>query len=228
MRKLVLWGHNVQEYKEMFDLSEQDLSGRILEFGCGPSAINASLTGTAKEVVSCDDMFAMDKQELRGHVDQVFDSMLAQVKKYEGLFQWDDYGNLDGFVHYRSQGIEKFFDDYEQGLEQKRYIHSDGLVLPYDDFHFDIALSSHYLFANIEGQDVEFHIQAIRELSRVAKEVRIFPLIDRDDHVSQFLGPVMLGLQQDNLGLEVRQVPYHLQAKGNAMLRVWAHECVVE
>jgi len=36
MRKLVLWGHSVDEYREMFDLSQEDMDSRILEYGCGP------------------------------------------------------------------------------------------------------------------------------------------------------------------------------------------------
>ena len=40
MRKLVLWGHHIDEYREMFNLSSQDFHSRILEYGCGPSAIN--------------------------------------------------------------------------------------------------------------------------------------------------------------------------------------------
>ena len=97
--------------------------------------------------------------------------------------------------------------------------------MPFADFTFDFALSSHYLFADLDDQDVDFHLQAIRELARVAKEVRIFPLIDRHGQPSPFLGPVLLGLQQEGYGVEVREVKYYLQPKGNAMLRVWAQQC---
>jgi SAM-dependent methyltransferase len=227
VRKLVLWGHDVDEYKEMFALSQTDLEGSILEFGCGPSAVNKQLTDKGREIVSVDDMFVKNKDELSIYVDNVFQFMLAEVKKHQTQFLWDDYGSLDDLVKTRQDGIAAFLNDYEKGQKQKRYLERTEHLLPFEDFHFDLALSSHYLFANLDNQDVDFHIYAIRELTRVAKEVRIFPLIDRDDNVSQFLGPVMLGLQQDKLGIEVKQVPYHLQPKGNAMLRVFAQECVV-
>ena len=71
-------------------------------------------------------------------------------------------------------------------------------------------------------------MRVIRELARVAKEVRIFPLIDRHGQPSPFLGPVLLGLQEGNYGVEVKEVPYHLQPKGNAMLRVWAQQCQLD
>lgn len=100
--------------------------------------------------------------------------------------------------------------------------------MPFDNFSFDFALSSHYLFADLDDQDVEFHLKVIKELARVAKEVRIFPLIDRHNQPSPFLGPVLLGLQQENFGAEVREVAYHLQPSGNAMLRVWAQQCELD
>jgi len=38
---------------------------------------------------------------------------------------------------------------------------------------------------------------------------------------------VLLGLQQENFGVEVREVSCALYPEGNAMLRVWAQECEV-
>ena len=99
--------------------------------------------------------------------------------------------------------------------------------LPFADFSFDLALSAHYLFAAFDNQDVASNLVAIQELTRVAKELRIFPLINRYGEPSPFLGPVLLALQQANYGVEVREVNYHLQPKGNAMLRVWAQQCPV-
>ncbi len=113
------------------------------------------------------------------------------------------------------------------GKAEGRYIGVADYHLPFADFSFDFALSSHYLFADLDEQTVEFHLAVIRELARVAKEVRIFPLIDREGNTSEFLGPVLLGLQQENYGVEVREVAFHLHKTGNAMLRVWAQQCPV-
>ncbi len=118
-----------------------------------------------------------------------------------------------------------FLPIISEGKSEGRYVGITEYLLPFADFSFDFALSAHYLFADLDDQDVDFHLHVIKELARVAKEVRIFPLIDRHSQTSPFLGPVLLGLQQDNYGVEVREVPYHLQPGGNAMLRVWAQEC---
>ncbi|MGQ3888792.1 hypothetical protein ACQUW5_07145 [Legionella sp. CNM-1927-20] len=225
MSNLVLWGHHVDEYQDMFDLSEKDLSGKILEYGSGPSAFNTELTQDKKYCISCDPLFVLDKSTLIAKTTLVFSDMLEQLTRDQDKFNFIAYGDLDGLVQKRRLGMQSFFNDYLQGKKEKRYLPLKDIRLSFADFSFDLALSSHYLFANIEDQDVDFHINAIKELARVAKEVRIFPLINRFSQTSPLLGPVMLQLQQENYGLEVRSVSYNLQPKGNAMLRVWAQQC---
>ncbi len=229
MRKLVLWGHHVDEYRDMFDLSETDLNARLLEYGSGASAVNKEMhqcdPSSKKPMISCDPLFVLDKATLSLKVSLIFEDMVTEVKKHQDKFDFSHDGSLEALVAHRREGIATFFNDYEKGKIEKRYFALQDNKLPFTDFEFDFALSSHYLFADLEDQDVAFHLQAIRELARVAKEVRIFPLIDRHGELSPFLGPVLLGLQQDGYGVEVRNVNYHLQPKGNVMLRVWAQQC---
>ena len=228
MRKLVLWGHHIDEYREMFNLSAQDFHSRILEYGCGPSAINNELHEDTEHVVSCDPLFTLDKATLSTKTSLIFEDMINRVAREKEKFDFTRYGNLEGLISKRRQGMSEFFDDYEKGRAEKRYLPVTDYTLPFADFSFDLALSSHYLFADLDDQDVEFHLKIIRELARVAKEVRIFPLIDRYGHPSPFFGPVLLGLQEGNFGVEVKEVAYHLQATGNAMLRVWAQQCQLD
>jgi SAM-dependent methyltransferase len=224
MRKLVLWGHHLDEYKQMFALSDAELRGKMLEYGCGTSAVNAELRDKER-LISCDPLFNLDKGTLATNVSLIFEDMVEQIEHYQETFDVSRYGSLDALIAGRRQGVNEFFADYEKGRDEKRYIPAMDYTLPFADFEFDFALSSHYLFADLDDQDVTFHLNVIRELARVAKEVRIFPLIDRHDQLSPFLGPVLLGLQQEGYGAEVREVSYHLQPKGNAMLRVWAQQC---
>lgn len=224
MRKLVLWGHHLDEYKEMFALSDAELNGKLLEYSCGASAVNAGFCDKTR-MISCDPLFTLDKGTLSTKVSLIFEEMVNQVEKHQDKFDFSRYGGLGALVAQRRQGMAEFFADYDKGIAEKRYIPVTDYTLPFTHFEFDFALSSHYLFADLDDQDVEFHLKVIRELARVAKEVRIFPLIDRHGQLSPFLGPVLLGLQQDGYGVEVREVSYHLQAKGNAMLRVWAQQC---
>ncbi|KTD61408.1 class I SAM-dependent methyltransferase [Legionella spiritensis] len=227
MNKLVVWGHHVDEYMEMFDLSATDLQGKILEYGCGPSAVNAELDGQAALRISCDPLFNLDMATLNSKAALIFADMIDKVTREQDKFDFSGYGSLERFIEKRRDGVNTFFADYLSGKKAKRYQGIHEIALPFADFTFDLALSSHYLFAELYDQDIQFHIRAIKELARVAREVRIFPLIDRYGQPSSFLGPVLLDLQQSNYGAEVRSVAYHLQPEGNAMLRVWAQECPV-
>ena len=224
MRKVVLWGHQPSDYKEMFALEDDDLHKKILEFGCGPSAVNADLAN----VTSADPLFVLDKDTLTSKISLLFAEMLKEIQLHADRFNFKAQGGLERIVWKRKLGIETFLADYESGLEEGRYVPVRASNLDFSHFQFDYALSSHYLFAGLDDQSIDFHVDIISELARVAKEVRIFPLVDRHGEVSEFLGPVLLQLQNKNFGTEVKDVDYSLQKTGNAMLRVWSNECSIE
>jgi ubiquinone/menaquinone biosynthesis C-methylase UbiE len=123
----------------------------------------------------------------------------------------------------------KHFDMSEDDLNANILEHtpSAAIPLPYPDFSFDFVLVSHYLFTKSAPESIDVHVQLIRELARVAKEVRIAPLTDTAGKVSEILGPVLLALQQADYGVEVREIAQLYPEKGNAMLRVWAQLCVL-
>jgi hypothetical protein len=232
MRKLVLWGQSVAEYQAMFDLTDEDLQASIFEFGCGPTAMNAVLHDQprASDIVSCDPLFSLEKDLLMQEVNQFFERRVAELRADQYQLDTAGYGGLEHFIQERHLGCEVFFDDFIDGVKEGRYIASSS-PLPFADMTFQYALSSHYFFTNIppsERQDaIVQHIREIKELARIAHEVRIFPIINRTGEASTLLGPVLLALQQADYGVEVREVPFSLYPKGNAMLRVWANTCVI-
>ena len=90
--------------------------------------------------------------------------------------------------------------------------------LPFADDSFDLALCSHFLFLYGEQHDFDFHMESIRELSRVAEEVRIFPLVELGSSPSRHLQSVLDNLDSLDLRLEVVPVSYEFQKGGNRML----------
>ena len=227
MRKLVLWGHRAAEYQAMFALSPTEMQQPLLEWGCGASAVNATLNASGGSVVSVDPLFTLGPESIAPEVLARFNTRAAEVSEEPNLFDLQSYGGLEGFLAERRAGVELFLADYAQGLREERYMPMNAGRLSFAAGRFAFALSSHFLFADAATQSVAGHINTISELARVASEVRLFPLIDRIGHVSPLLGPVLLGLQQANFGVEVRQVSYSLYPEGNAMLRVRAKQCVV-
>ena len=225
MRQFVLWGQHWDEYRELFALSPQDSSCRLLEFGCGPNAVNAELKEQGCSMVSCDSLFNLDSEALLAEVWPIFKTVLDKMNAEKDHLDLRAYGSLEALKEKRQAGLEQFFADYSLGKEEGRYLGSEGVSLGFPDFSFDLALSTNFLFRNFEMQDLDFHVAMIKELVRVAREVRIAPLVDKSCKPSPLLGPVLLALQEANLGVEVKNVEHPLQPNGNAMLRVWAQEC---
>src|SRR5262249_23566800 len=110
---------------------------------------------------------------------------------------------------------ERFLADYTQGKQQGRYRNDVLPKLNFKDNQFDFCLCSHFLFANSE-LSLAAHVANIKEMARVAKEVRIFPLSNAFGEISSLLGPVMLQLQMEQYGAEVKQVAYEFQQGSNA------------
>lgn len=227
MKRTVLWGHHLDEYRDMFDLMETSYSMSFLEFQSGASAFQSELRGQASHLISYDDWFGLDKIAITQRIQTSFDNRVTQIKARQNEFDLNRYGGLEQLVAYRREGVARFLQDYDQGHAEGRYLPVESDALPFESFFYDFALSAHHFFSSTVPQNVDYHVRTIQELARVAKEVRIFPLVDANGVVSPLLGPVLLALQQLNYGVEVRDVRYHLQPKGNAMLRIWAEACLV-
>lgn len=227
MRKSVLWGHHYNEYCDMFGLESDASKARIFEFGCGPSAVNAERTKLGQHIISADPLFVLPLNELKSEVMSQLNIRAAEIRAHAADFDYFAYGGMDKTIAKRLEGVNTFLADFPEGLKTGRYLSLDVFDLPFEDFSFDYALCSHFLFAGFNEQTLEYHIHLIQSLARIAKEVRIFPLIDKDSMPSPLLGPVLLGLQMANFAVELRDVPYHVQPKGNAMLRVWAQTCAL-
>lgn len=228
MRKTVLWGHQIADYQDMFDLSSNDFSLNVLDFAGGPNAVNSFFYESGFKMKSMDPLFALNFDALQKKINILFEERRRQIILDAPSFDFSRYGSLDDFVAVRREGLETFFSDYEVGLEQGRYLNLQGQVLPFGDYFFDLALSSHYLFEEHDLTQLDNHLLWIRELARVAKEVRIFPLVDHQGKVSTLLGPVLLALQQEGYWVELKKVTYCLQAAGHAMLLIRALACPVK
>ena len=73
--------------------------------------------------------------------------------------------------------MEDFLEDYSHGKVQGRYVDAELPTLSFADSSFDLTLCSHFLFLYSSQLGETFHQQAILELCRVSREVRIFPLL---------------------------------------------------
>jgi hypothetical protein len=215
-KDIVPWGRSYDEYLRMFDLKESELKLRILGCGDGPASFNSECNKRGGHVTSADPIYNLTKEEIRKRIAKTYDDVLGRTAKNLEKFKWDAIKSVKELGKIRMEAMEIFLDSYEQGKKEGRYIRAALPVLPFRDGEFDIALSSHFLFLYTDNLSYDFHIKAIREMLRVAGEVRIFPLLDLKADKSPYLQGII-----DNLGaerIEVRKVDYEFQIGGNELL----------
>lgn len=220
LSQVLPWGRSFDEYVAMFDLSEEDLDMKILGCADGPASFNVEMNRRGRCVVSCDPIYRFSRKQLSTRIEQACEDVIEQTRKNVANFVWSSIGSIEDLRDKRMAAMAQFLADYEEGKEQGRYVNAELPVLPFDDGAFDIALCSHFLFLYSDRLSLEFHSESIRQLCRVANDVRIFPLIDLDLRPSPYVQPILSSLKQDGFTASIKRVPYEFQRGGNKMLRI--------
>ena len=216
--KVVPWGRSYDEYVSMFGLSEDDLTLRILGCGDGPAAFNSLLTECSGSVVSVDPIYAFDAAQIRTRVAEAYDIVMTQARKNQDDYVWEAIPSVEQLGSIRMSAMENFLADFDTGKQEGRYIAGELPSLPFDNGQYDIALSSHFLFLYSAQLSAEFHLQALQEMLRVSREVRVFPLLTLDGTPSPYLHLVNGRFEKNGFDVKIKRVPYEFQRGGNEML----------
>lgn len=220
LSEVVPWGRNASEYIRMFDLTRADLTRSILGCGDGPASFNAEINAQGGQVVSVDPLYAFSAGEIRSRVDATYTTIIGQVKQTMHLYVWREFADPDDLGRIRLAAMEGFLADYAAGRAEGRYLNGSLPRLDFADNQFDLALCSHLLFLYSEQLDQSFHLAAVQELLRVAREVRIFPLLALGGIPSPHLDAVIAHAMNCGAQAELRPVPYEFLRGGNHMLRL--------
>lgn len=218
--QVVPWGRSLDEYQHMFDLSPQALQGKILGCGDGPASFNAELTAQGGQVISVDPIYAFSGQQIEQRVHATRTVVVEQVTKSLNDYVWTRFRDPEALGQHRLATMRRFLSDYENGKAEGRYLAQSLPSLDFADGHFDLALSSHFLLLYSEQLSFDFHLAALLEMCRVAKEVRIFPLLDLKCRLSGHIDPLRAALTDRGYHVSIDAVPYEFQRGGNQMLRV--------
>jgi hypothetical protein len=219
--QIVPWGRSCNEYCLMFSLSAQNLSGRVLDCGGGPASFTAELSACGHRAVSVDPIYVYSGSEIRARFEAMAEPMLSQVRATPGDWTWSYHRDPDRLLANRRAALESFLADYEHGLRDRRYIVGELPSLPFASGSFRLAVCSHLLFLYSGLLSEAFHIESLRELCRVAHEVRVFPLLTLRREPSPHLAAVQAALDAEGWTSEAVRVNYELQRGGNQMLRVF-------
>lgn len=214
------WGRSFDEYAAMFDLSPADLKANFLGCGDGPASFNCELTQRGGTIVSVDPLYRFSADEIRQRIDDSFAQVMEQTRRNRHQFVWRHIRSVEELGRFRLAAMERFLSDYPSGLAEGRYREASLPELPFGSQQFDVGLCSHLLFLYSEHLSEEFHLRSIQELCRVAREVRVFPLLELSGQESRHLASVVARLRQEGFGVVVKKVPYEFQRGGDRMLKV--------
>lgn len=220
---VVPWGRSLDEYIRMFALQERELAARILDCGGGPASFNAEMRDRGRFVVSCDPIYRFAAEDISRRISETSETILRKTIEARDNFLWTELRSPEHLLQVRLDAMDRFLDDFAAGIAGERYRIAELPVLPFRDNEFDLALCSHFLFTYAHLFPLEFHLASARELCRVSREARIFPLLPnfgnaRCAHVAPLIGQ----LTAEGYACQIRRVSYEFQKGGNEMLRVTA------
>ncbi|MBA3027969.1 MAG: class I SAM-dependent methyltransferase [Desulfobacteraceae bacterium] len=214
--EIVPWGRNFDEYKRMFNLTEDELKLKILGCGDGPASFNVECNQAGGNVISIDPVYNMTKEQIQQRIDETCMDVLSQTASNREKFVWNAIRSVEDLGRIRMGAMKIFLESYDRGKATKKYIPGGFPDLPFENHTFDLALSSHFLFLYTDNLTYDFHVQAMSEMLRVAKEARIFPLLDFNAKRSSYVEGILRDFKDRDI--EIRKVDYEFQVGGNEVL----------
>ena len=220
LNEVVPWGRSLHEYQLMFNLTAEDFKKTILGVGDGPASVNAELTKQGGQIISIDPIYRFTTDDIRQRLKETYTTVVEQMRINADKYNWTTFRDADDLGQHRMVSMNLFLDDYDTGMAEGRYQHQQLPTLSFADQSFELALVSHLLFLYSAHLSEDFHLQSIRELLRVATEVRIFPLLTLTGELSPYVATLENQLMDWGFRSERLTVPYEFQKGGNQMLRI--------
>jgi len=221
LNQIVPWGRSFNEYVKMFGLDEADLRKKIICCADGPASFNASMKKRGLSAVSCDPIYVFSAIEIKKRIKDCFESVKEQTMLNKDKYCWTEIKSVDELGKIRMRAMVEFLKDYEQGKEEGRYIAQSLPRMSFPQDSFDIALCSHFLFLYSSHLSLDFHIQSVLDMMRIAGEARIFPLLDLNGDKSPYIDPLVDAMTRSGYRIEIKTVGYEFQCGANKMMRIF-------
>src|SRR4029453_17471623 len=170
---MLVTSRSYAEYRAMFGLS--GLPRSVLDCCAGGSAFTAVAAAEGVDAVAVGPAYEVSDPELADAARSGTSTGGHIVDQYSGDFVWHWYGSREERDRMRAEAAEQFLVD--RAAHPQRYVAASLPQLPFDANRFELALCSHLLFTWSDQLDAAWHLAALRELTRVAAEVRGFPLV---------------------------------------------------
>lgn len=211
-------GRTFEEYVAFFDLDIEAMHGlKVLDCPSGVSGFVSAANRRGISAQGCDLLYERSRDDLIAQARRSIDLIYKDTAWMEG-HNFSFYGSREGHRSCREGALERFEADYNC----RRYRYGRLPKLAYEDDSFDLLLSSHLLFVYDDRLDLSFHMEAISEMLRIAKEVRIFPLVDFKNsrqHENENLSPLVAAVLE-RFEATIRKVPFEFQPGAGQMMQI--------
>lgn len=203
----------------MFALGDAELSGSVLDCSAGAAEFVAVAGSRGARAVAVDPAYALPKERLAEQARDDTERGCGIVGQHADRFTWRWYGGPEERDRMRHQALARFVTD--RVMCPGRYVAGQLPQLPFGDAAFDLAVCSHLLFTWADVLGRAWHAAALRELARVAREVRVFPIVLQGaGEPVPFWSDLMGDLDAAGLTSEERRVDYEFQVGADRMLVV--------
>ena len=201
---IISWGRTFDEYAAFFTLKDVAQYRSILDVGAGPAPFTAEVSAKGVPCTAVDSMYCVrNVPEIRRKFEITRNDVMASFRKNPERFSWSYYSSPRRLEKIRRRALDAFLADSNVKHVSSRYVAAGLLNLPFADGTFDLALGSHILFLYSHVVDLDFHISGLLEMLRVAREVRIYPLVALGGGRSEYFDPTLESLREKNFRLEL-------------------------
>ena len=216
---MLVTSRSFEEYEAFFALTAPDLAGAVLDCSAGASGFAAAVNARGGRVTAVDPAYDQGVERLSAAAGAAAAQGREILAQHEDHYVWSWYGTLERHDEIRRAALTEFLADLR--AHPHTYVPGSLPQLPFADDTFDLALCSHLLFTWSDVFDEAWHEAALLDLLRVAREVRVFPLVVKGsgDPVP-FLGALLDRLRGRGHDIEVAGVPYEFQRGADQMLIV--------
>lgn len=221
LEDILITGRTYNEYMAFFDLDKEELKGKkVLDCPSGASSFVATANKNGIKAKGVDILYQFNLENIKQQGLKSIDKIYEDVSWMDG-FNFEFYKSIKNHKKHRAEALERFCKDFNK----KDYHYSKLPKLQFKNNEFDLLLSSHLLFVYDDRFDYEFHKNSILEMLRVAKEIRIFPLVDfqnkhkqKEKNFSPYVYKIIEELE--DYKCEIQKVNFEFQPRANYMLRI--------
>ncbi|MCP3802983.1 hypothetical protein NLX83_27285 [Allokutzneria sp. A3M-2-11 16] len=194
-------------YLDQFAVTEAELlAGLVLDCPGGASEFAAELRARGGRAVSVDPSYELPVDTLAERIDAGRTQATEWARTQPDRFFFDENGVWEHSPVWE-RSARTFLADFARDKAEGTGHYRAALLpeLPFADDSFALAVSGFLLFTYADQFDYAFHLAAVRELLRVATEVRLHPLNDSSGAPYEDLERLLADL--DGVSARVLTVP---------------------